>query len=280
MNNKIALMYDFDSTLSAGYMQNYSLIPLLKYDTKDFWVEVNDYGKQNNMDDVLSYMFKIVEIANKQNVEITRSVFNKLGSEIKFFQGVESWFERISNFGKSLNLEVEHYIISSGMKEIIEGTSIAKHFKQIFACSYCYDENDKPYWPCQAVNYTNKTQYIFRIRKNQLADLYSSVGVNKLVEEKDKLPYSNMIYFGDGLTDIPCMKLIKSKGGHSFSVFEKDNQKAKQTAVEIYNDQRVDYIAEADYSEGSDLDLFVKNILSNISKEIEKQNKLEKIAKN
>lgn len=273
---KVAMMYDFDETLSAGYMQNYALIPLLNCDVDEFWRQTNEFGRLNNMDGTLAYLFKILEIAKEQNINISKEKLMQLGEPIVFYRGVEKWFDLINEFGKSLNLQIEHYIISSGMKEIIEGTKIAKYFKQIFACSYCYDKNNHPYWPCQAVNYTNKTQYIFRIRKNELEDLNSSKGVNMFVEEKDKLPYSHMLYFGDGLTDIPCMKLIKSKGGHSFCVFEPNSKKAKQTAQTIFKDKRVDYICPANFEEDSDLCIFVKNILIEISNKNISSRKLEK----
>lgn len=274
--NVVALMYDFDETLSSGYMQNYSLIPLLKYDVGQFWEEVNTFGKENNMDGILAYLFKIIEIANKNNIDISKVKLRELGAPIIFFPGVEDWFERITEFGKSIGLQIEHYIISSGMKEIIEGTKISKYFKEIFACSYCYNEKNEPYWPCQAVNYTNKTQYIFRIRKNEILDLNSSAGVNDYLTEKNKLPYSHMLYFGDGLTDIPCMKLIKTKGGHSFCVYDPNSLKAKETAIKIFKDKRVDYIAKASYNEGSDIDTMVKSVLIGISEKLKVENLLKK----
>jgi len=247
-------------------MQDHSLIPMLGFEVGDFWCNVNEFGKRMNMDNVLAYLYKIVEFAEKRNVNISKQRMFELGKGIRYFDGVTTWFDRINEFGKSLGLNIEHYIISSGMKEIIEGTEIAGKFKKIFACSYVYDENDKPIWPCIAINYTNKTQYLFRIRKNQMEDLNSS-GVNEYLEEVDKLPYKNMFYFGDGMTDVPCMKLLKSKGGNSFAVYDPTSEKAKLTSAKLFKDKRVDYIAKADYTEGGDLDKIVKSLLIKLSEE-------------
>lgn len=264
--NTIAFMYDYDETLSHGYMQDHSLIPMLGFEVSDFWSNVNEFGKRMNMDNVLAYLYKIVEFAEKRNINISKQRMFELGKGIRYFDGVTTWFDRINEFGKSLGLNIEHYIISSGMKEIIEGTEIADKFKKIFACSYVYDENDKPIWPCIAINYTNKTQYLFRIRKNQMEDLNSS-GVNEYLEEVEKLPYKNMFYFGDGMTDVPCMKLLKSKGGNSIAVYDPTSEKAKHTSEKLFKDKRVDYKVKADYTDGSDLDQIVKSLLIKLSEE-------------
>lgn len=269
MDNKtVAFMYDFDETLSKGYMQDYSLIPLLDEENKQFWENVNAVGKKENMDGVLAYLFVIMQKAKQKNISIDQQTLMSHGKSIEFFEGVEQWFDRINCYGKELGLNIEHYVISSGMKEIIEGSSIAKYFKKIFACSYCYDENGIPYWPKQAVNYTNKTQYIYRIRKNEMDDLNNSASVNDLVDEGKKLPYRHMVYLGDGMTDIPCMKLIKSKGGFSVCVFNPELQKAKNTAKKIFGDGRVNFIAPADYRDNSKLDTMIKSLLKILANEV------------
>lgn len=274
--NIVAFMYDFDETLSHGYMQDHSLIPMLGFDAETFWTEVNLYGKENNMDNVLAYMYKIVEHAKKKNVNISKEKMFELGKGIRYFEGVLEWFDRINAYAKTLGIKIEHYVISSGMKEIIEGTEIADKFKKIFACSYVYDESGNPIWPCIAVNYTNKTQYLFRIRKNQMEDLNNSYGINDFIEEDDKLPYKNMFYFGDGMTDIPCMKLLKSKGGNAFAVYSPLIKKAKETSLKLLKEKRVNYIAPADYTENSDLDKIVKSLLITLSEEY----KVEQLLKN
>lgn len=273
--NVVAFMYDFDETLSHGYMQDYSLVPLLGFEVDEFWDNVNEFGRKNNMDNVLAYMYKIVEEAKKKNIDISKERMFQLAKGIRYFDGVLDWFNRINAYAESLGLEIEHYIISSGMKEIIEGTEIANKFKKIFACSYVYDEAGNPMWPCLAVNYTNKTQYLFRVRKNQMDDLNNTVGVNEFVEEKNKLPYKKMFYFGDGMTDIPCMKLLKQKGGHSFAVYSPESVPAKETAKKLFEEGRANYFAPADYTENSKLDNIIKSLLLKISED----NKIEKLLK-
>jgi hypothetical protein len=273
--NTVAFMYDFDETLAKGYMQDHSLIPLLGFEVDEFWHDVNAFGKDNNMDNVLAYLYKIIQYSKEKNIKISREKMFELAKGMQYFDGVLEWFERINNFANELDINIEHYIISSGMREIIEGTEIAKHFKYIFACSYVYDEQGNPIWPCIAVNYTNKTQYLFRIRKNQMDDLNNSVGVNEYIEEENKLAYKKMFYFGDGMTDIPCMKLLKQKGGHSFAVFDKDSQRAKTIAEKLFKDGRANYFAPADYTDNSKLDKIVKSLLLKISED----DKIEKALK-
>lgn len=265
--NTVAFMYDFDETLSHGYMQDHALIPLLGFSVGEFWDSVNEFGSKNNMDNVLAYMYKIMEEANKKNIDISKESLLELAQGIRYFDGVLTWFDRINAFAKENGIEVEHYIISSGMKEIIEGAEIANKFKKIFACSYVYDENGKPMWPCLAVNYTNKTQYLFRIRKNQMDDLNNTVGINEFVQEENKLPYKRMFYFGDGMTDIPCMKLLKQKGGHSFAVYSPESERAEKMAKKLYQEGRVNYFAPADYKENSKLDEIVKSLIVKIAQD-------------
>lgn len=263
---KIAIMYDFDETLVPMYMQYYSMIPYFKIDPDEFWQEKQAFGIKNNMDSILSYMYFVFKIAKEKNIVLTRPLFHSFAKDIVFYNGVETWFERINSFGASLGFEVEHYVLSSGHKEIIEATSIAKYFKKIFATCFYYNDEGVAVWPSHSVNFTNKTQYITRIRKGLLDDLYDDRQINEYVEDSFKLPYSNMFYIGDGLTDIPCMKILKQKGGHSICVFNDQVEKSIKTANKLMTDKRVDYIAPADYSENSVLENIIKNILNEVSK--------------
>jgi len=195
-------------------------------------------------------------------VSIRRNEFVKMGKDLQFFPGVIDWFKRINSIGDELGLSVEHYIISSGLREIIEGSSIYKEFKDVFACEYLYNENDVACWPKNAVNYTTKTQFLFRINKGVL-DISNDNDLNTYTPEDDRpVPFRNMIYIGDGLTDVPCMKLVKINGGYSIAVF----QRGKKNKVEdLITNNRVNFIEPADYSEGSDLDKTVKLILSKMA---------------
>jgi hypothetical protein len=182
---------------------------------------------------------------------------------------VLTWFDRINEYGRSQGVEIEHYIISSGTYEIIQGTPIAKYFKRIYACRYMYDENGEALWPALAINYTLKTQYIYRISKGTL-DVTDDYHLNRQQDESlRRIAYHNMIYIGDGLTDIPCMKLVKERGGKSIAVYPKDNREHVKPLVE---DARINYVCEADYTPDSPLEKIVKLM-------IEKMAILEKLKK-
>lgn len=258
----VAIMYDFDKTLCTKDMQEYTFIPNVGMAPNDFWKESGQLSKTKKMDAILGYMHVMLEKAHTAKVSIRRDEFVKMGQDLQFFPGVEGWFERINSIGKELELNVEHYIISSGLHEIIEGSSIYKEFKEVFACEYLYDENDVACWPKNAVNYTTKTQFLFRINKGVL-DISNDGDLNSYTPEEDRrVPFGNMIYIGDGLTDVPCMKLVKVNGGHSIAVYQK-GKKDKVENLLLHN--RVDYIELADYSEGSELEETVRNILCKVS---------------
>ncbi len=277
VKKKVAIMYDFDETLAPGNMQEYAFIPNLKISKEEFWKAASDFAKEHNMDSILSYMYMSIKLVKEKKLKISREEFFNQGKMITFFEGVESWFKRINEFGNSLGLEVEHYIISCGLKEIVEGTLIAKEFKRIFACNFAYDsETKQPIWASQAINFTSKTQYIYRIRKNQLDKLYDAYELNEYVEDRSSLlPYTNMIYVGDGETDVPCMKTVKIYGGHSICVYNPHSEKKEKIAKKLFKDGRVNFIAPACYSENSKMDNIVKDLL----KEIALKNKIEEYSK-
>ena len=277
VKNRVAIMYDFDETLAPGNMQEYAFIPMLNISPGEFWKMSEEVGKNHNMDNVLAYMYLSIKLVKEKKLKITKEAFEHQGEIITFFEGVEEWFKRINDYGKSLGLEVEHYVISCGLKEMIDGTKIAKEFKRIFGCSFAYDEeNGEPIWASQAINYTSKTQYIYRVRKNKLDKLYDAYELNEYVEDRSTLlPYTNMIYVGDGQTDVPCMKLVKLQGGHSICVYNPNSEKKKTIAEKLYKDGRVNFITKADYTEGSKIDSIMKDIL----KKIAINNKIEEYSK-
>jgi len=253
----LAIMYDFDKTLCTKDMQEYSFIPDIRMKPQDFWKECNDL-KSKGMDGILAYMYLMLEKAHSARKSICREQFVKLGKDLKFYRGVEKWFQRINRIGEELGVKIENYIISSGLREIIEGSSIYKHFREVFACEFFYEENGVACWPKNAVNYTTKTQFLFRINKG-LLDISDDIQLNKYTPEDERpVPFRNMIYIGDGLTDVPCMKLVKANGGYSIAVY----QAGKKSKVEdLLKDGRVDYLVKADYSENSELDVIVRDIV-------------------
>lgn len=258
----LAILYDFDRTLCTKDMQEYSFIPKVKMDVRDFWKESNTLAEERKMDRVLAYMYTMIEKAKAARKRIWREDFVALGKDLEFFPGVEEWFPRMQEFGDEMGLKIEHYIISSGLREIIEGSSIYKHFREVFACEFLYDENGVACWPKNAVNYTTKTQFLFRINKGVL-DISNDADLNKYTPENERpVPFSNMIYIGDGMTDIPCMKLVKENGGYSIAVYQ---QGERRKVEELLNDDRVDFIAPADYSENNELDQIVKDMIRKIA---------------
>ena len=256
----LAICYDFDKTLSPDDMQAQGYIQSVGYDVQKFWYESNDLAKANDMDNNLAYMWKMVQESEG------RMVFNKeklaeYGARVKLFDGVEDWFERIRAYGKTRNVIVEHYIISSGLKEMIEGTKMARAgaFEKIYASSFYFNDRGVAKWPAQVINYTSKTQFLFRIEKGVL-DI-NDPGVNAYFSpEEIRVPFRNMVYIGDSDTDIPCMKLVNTYGGHSIGVYDPATQN-KEKVYKMMHDKRIRYYAPADYTELSELDLLVKAII-------------------
>ena len=258
----VAMMYDFDKTLCTKDMQEYTFIPQVGMKSEDFWNETGDLAQKENMDRILTYLYYMLKKARQMDVPIHRHTFVEAGKAIELFPGVESFFQRMNAYGESLGISIEHYIISSGLKEIIEGSSIKDEFKRIYACEFHYDVNGIADWPGLVVNYTTKTQFLFRINKGVL-DLYDDAPLNEYTPDRDRrIPFRNMIYFGDGLTDVPCMKLVKVNGGQSIAVYTDSSQ---ANARKLLQDGRVDFMLPANYEEGSELDTTVKLILDKMA---------------
>ena len=254
----IAICYDFDKTLTPDDMQAQGFIQSVGYDVPEFWKESNGLAENNDMDQNLAYMFKMMEAAEGQ-VLFTKDSLKRYGAQVRLFPGVESWFQRIRKYGEEHGVIVEHYIISSGLKEMIEGTTIANEFEKIYASSFLYNEKGVAKWPTQVVNYTNKTQFLFRIEKGVL-DI-NDLGVNEaFAPENIRVPFRNMVYIGDSDTDIPCMKVVNSNGGYSIGVYNADIQD-KAKVYKMMREGRIRYFAPSDYSEGSQLDELVKAII-------------------
>ena len=259
--SRIAIMYDFDKTLCSKDMQEYTFIPNLGIKPIDFWNEATRLRKEENVDSVLSYMYLIKHEMEKQNKPLTRTYLKEMGKNVELFDGVKEWFDRINKYGKKYGIEIEHYIISSGIKEIIEGTPIGKKFKCIFASEFYYKKGNAV-WPRIAINYTNKTQYLMRINKGTL-DISDDYSINKKMPNNERrIETTNMIYIGDGITDVPCMKLTKEGGGTSIAVYQNNNIKTAKTLKE---DERINYIVPADYKENSPIDIIVKKKIESIS---------------
>ncbi len=262
---RVALLYDFDLTLTPKYMFDFGFATTFGYDSS--WSMFRDFENRaldSEMDMVLSAMNGVVEVLRDHDIAPTREYLQGFGKDIEYFDGVTEWFDNINALGSSLGLEIEHYIISSGIREIIEGTTIAKHFKRIYASFYSY-KNGVAFWPSQIVNYTNKTQYIFRIRKNALDQLNSLSAVNRKMEEWEELPFSNIIYFGDSETDIPAFKIIKNAGGMSICVFAPNDSRSQAIARSCFLDGRVNHYLSADYTLKGEIFATVREYLNKLA---------------
>jgi hydroxymethylpyrimidine pyrophosphatase-like HAD family hydrolase len=262
---KIAFVYDFDGTLAEGNIQEHSLLGALGYDPGAFWARVEQLAEEEDSDEILVYLQQMILAAREAGTPLTRDMLSRHGKGIQLFPGVQDWFKRINHYAREeCELEPQHFIISSGNLEMIEGTSIANEFTRIFACKYIFDENGHACWPGVGVNYTTKTQYLFRINKG-IHNCHDSKKLNKWLDEDQRpVPFERMIFFGDGDTDIPAMKLVKIQGGYSIAVF--DNKRWKQAACQekihkLISEDRVSYVAPGDYESASLLDVTVKGLL-------------------
>lgn len=257
----VAILYDFDSTLSRTDMQNFGFIPSLGMTPAEFWGATGKFSEETGCERTLAYLYMMQKLAAEKGIKMTKEWLKEQGKGIEFYNGVETWFDRINAYGKEHGVNVEHYLISSGNKEIVEGCKIAKQFKVIYGCEYIFDPvTGIPVWPKLAINYTQKTQYFFRISKGAV-DANDDKGVNEKAKEK-RIPYSNIIYIGDGMTDIPSMIIVKDNGGKSIAVYPKGKE---DRVKDLYDDGRVNYVCPANYKEGSEIEKVMKLIIQGVA---------------
>jgi hypothetical protein len=266
---RTALIYDFDGTLARGNVQEHTFIPELGIGVDEFWSEVKRVAEQHDSDEVLTYMWLLLQEATARGLSVTREDFARHGRTTPLFDGVDSWFSRINAYGESRGLALEHYIISSGTHEMIEGCRISGEFTRIYASRFIYDESGKAVWPGVAINYTNKTQFLFRINKG-IENTWDNSRINKYMpEEQRPVPFSRMVFLGDGETDIPSMKMVRHQGGHSIAVFDPAKWNEPRTQAHVYRliaEDRAHFTVPADYREGSHLDVTMKGVLGRIAR--------------
>lgn len=258
--NVIAICYDFDKTLATDDMQAFSFIPNLGLTSEEFWAKTGEFSKATGTESILSYLHCMITECKKKGIKLTKEYLRNLGKDVKFYDGVTTWFKRLNSFAQEKGITLEHYIISSGNKEIIEGSSISKEFKAIYGCEFLYNEEGEAYWPKCTINYTLKTQYLFRIVKG-VFDQTDDKNVNQRKDEKH-VEFRNIIYLGDGLTDIPCMTLVKEKGGKSIAVYQPNK---KDKVMPLLEENRVNYICESNFRASSHMEKLVKLILESMS---------------
>ena len=254
----IAICYDFDKTLSPEDMQAQGFIQSVGYDVEAFWQSTDQLAYTHQMDGNLAYMLQM-RLKSEGLFPLTRQSLLEYGRHIRLFEGVTTWFQRMKAYGLQNGVLVEHYVISSGLKEMIEGTSIAGEFEKIYASSFCYNEEGVAIWPAQVVNFTNKTQFLFRITKG-LLDIHDPAVNDSFEEDAFRVPFKNIVYIGDSDTDIPCMKLVNDHDGHSICVYN-PFMGDKTKVYRMMRDFRARYFAPADYREGAELDVLLKAII-------------------
>ena len=260
----IGIMYDFDKTLSTTDMQNYDFIPNLGMTPEEFWGSTTEFTNEHGVERILSYMYMMIAKAKEKGIKITRQYLNECGKNIKFYPGVTTWFNRINEYGESKGVKVEHYLVSSGTMEIVEGCAIYPSFTKAWGCEYYYNKDGEPVWPKLAINYTQKTQFYFRISKG-VVDVKDDNSVNEKTPDR-RIPYRNIIYMGDGMTDVACMTLVKHNEGTSIAIYpEKESDKVRS----LYTDGRCNFICRADYTAGSDLEKVIKLIIDKVAMENE-----------
>ena len=254
---KAAICYDFDGTLAPGNMQEYGFMRALKTTPQSFWKKSDALSERQHADKNSCYMWLMLEEAKAKHISFRKEDLEQYGKDIPLFNGVDTWFKRINAFAKKNGIELQHYLLSSGLKEIVSGLPISKEFKRIYACSFMYDANGVPFWPAQVINYTTKTQYLYRISKGCLDE--TDLAVNeKVPHEQRVMSFSQMLYVGDGLTDVPCMATLRKFGGQAIAVYRPHTKTGSTHAQKLLHDRRVDNIAPADYTEGGKMDAIIK----------------------
>lgn len=265
---RAAIVYDFNGTLARGNIQEHGFLPDVGVSKERFWKDVRRAAKKYDADEILVYMFKMIEWAKKKQKPVTKKDLSGHGEKIPFFNGVEDWFKRIDKFAREKGLTLEHYVVSSANHEIINGCPLFKKFKKVFASSFIYDSKGRAVWPGIAINYTTKTQFLFRINKG-VNNCWDNEPVNRFRPmDKRRIPFTRMIFIGDGETDIPSMKMVRVQGGHSIAVFDPKEFPKPNFQKKVYRlieEDRVHFVAPADYTQGSQLDLTVKGIIGRVA---------------
>ena len=254
MNQKkpiVALIYDYDGTLSPGNMQEFGFIQAVGKTADEFWRMSDSIAIGQDASNVLAYMKLMFDEARKNGIKLRREDFMRFGQNIELFDGVREWFSLVNRYGEEHGVKVEHYIHSSGLKEIIEGSPIAHEFKYIFAGTFIYDAQGEAEWPGISVDYTTKTQFLFKISKGIFSARDNKQVNESMAEDKKRIPFTHMIYFGDGDTDVPCMKIVGQFGGHSIAVFDPQNERKKATAAKLKRQGRVAFAVPAVYTADS-----------------------------
>jgi hypothetical protein len=264
----IALVYDFDGTLSPQPMQEYTVLPKIGIKPAKFWEIVNREARETASDPMLVYMRHIIEALEREKVDVKREDFAAMAARIVYFPGVATWFGRMNTYvtrRSKRRVKLRHYLISAGQKEILEGASIRRHFRRIYASEYHFNHHGVATFPKFLVTDTLKTQFLFRINKG-IENVTESINEH-MPESERPIPFQNIVYVGDGMTDVPSMALTKKNGGHAVAVYD-PRGRGRETCVKLLDAGRVDFIAAADFRKSSKLTRRVELLLDAIVADI------------
>ena len=268
-HDTIALVYDFDGTLSPQPMQEYTVLPKIGVEPAKFWEVVNREARESESDPMLVYMRHIIEALEREKVDVKRADFARMASSIVYFPGVTTWFGRMNAYvarRSKRRVKLKHYLISAGQKEILDGVPIRRHFRRIYASEYHFNHHGVATFPKRLVTDTMKTQFLFRINKG-IENVSDSINEH-MPESERPIPFPNMVYVGDGMTDVPSMALTKKNGGHAVAVYNPRGERGRATCVKLLDAGRVDFVAEADYRKASRLSRRVELLLDAIIADI------------
>lgn len=266
--NIIGIVYDYDQTLSPTYMQDEVLFPHFGINPKEFWKRCKTLVEENEYESELAYlkaMLDYLEMDGPSNKEL-----EKLGKGLQFYKGLPDMFEQLEDLitpeQRAMGVEIQHYIVSSGIKALIDGSELRPYFTKIFGCEFAENSSGRISFPKRVISHTAKTQYLFRINKGMLDH---SEDVNDHMDDNLRpIPFPNMIYLGDGPTDVPCFTVMNRFGGHSIAVYNPDDEsrvsfrKAYQLSGPA---DRIKFIAPADYRPGRHLRLILEEMIIEIA---------------
>ena len=260
----VALIYDYDGTLSPGNMQEFGFIQAVGKTAEEFWRMSDSIAIGQDASNVLAYMKLMFDEAKRNGIKLRREDFQRFGRNIQLFDGVREWFKLVNTYGELHGVKIEHYINSSGLKEIIEGSPIAHEFKHVFAGTFLYDANGEAEWPGISVDYTTKTQFLFKISKGIFSSRDNKQVNESIADDKKRIPFTHMIYFGDGDTDVPCMKIVNMFGGYAVAVFDPNNARKRASSQKLLRQGRVKFITPAVYTKDSRTFRIVSTIIDRI----------------